>query len=105
LESRICALQKENEALLIRLNEGKSSSETRSKADLNKIDKMLEQQISHWGKRKRSAVDLVNMMSEGRGVSVSCLYEEIGLERDEDYKCSIIEARRLLEPPEKKRKV
>jgi len=104
LDDRIAVLEKENLSLAQRLQEGKSASNKLSKKDAEKIDKILEVQVSLWRKRKRSATDVLNGISEGKGVTMKSLFNEMGLESDEDHRFSINDISSLLEPPSKKRK-
>ena len=109
ISQKISELEQEIEELKGTLSDVKNPSESSntkvySKSDVEKIDKALETQVSLWRKRKRCAMDIVNSISEGSGKTTKALFNDIGLEKDEDYKCSISEAVAILEPATKRKK-
>ena len=99
IEERVAALEKENAELSDRLEQAKGSSETVTKESVEKIDKALKSQVTHWRKRKRCAMEMVNEISEGSGESVKRLFKTIELENDESNVVTLTEAIKATEPP------
>ena len=99
IEEKIATLEKENAELAERLEQAKGSSESMSKESVEKIDKALKSQVTHWRKRKRCAMEMVNEISEGSGESVKRLFKTIELENDESNTTPLSEAIKAIEPP------
>jgi len=104
LRKRIVELQKENERLsgtIQKLKKGGGSS--RSNADSEKILKRYGELVKEWKKRKRIVADVVGAISEGSGKNEKKLYEDIGLEKDEEYGVNIQNFVESPPPPKRRR--
>ena len=59
-----------------------------SKEEKEKVYKGRETYVKAWRKRKRISSDILNAILEGYPKSKKQLYEEVGIETDEDYNVS-----------------
>ena len=59
-----------------------------SKEEKEKVYKGRETCVKAWRKRKRISSDILNAILEGYPKSKKQLYEEVGIETDEDYNVS-----------------
>ena len=96
----ITQLEKEIEQLKHRIEEGKTSK--MGNEEVQYTNKVLESQVALWRKRKRSALAVVDSISEGSGKSINSLLIDIGIDNDENYNVSLSSAMSLL-PSEKTR--
>ncbi|XP_059155998.1 homologous-pairing protein 2 homolog isoform X2 [Physella acuta] len=75
----------EIEALKAKLGKLKEGRVLISKEDKDKVVKNREKYVKEWRKRKRTASDILNSILEGYPKTKKQLFEEIGVETDEDY--------------------
>ncbi|CAI8032610.1 Homologous-pairing protein 2 homolog [Geodia barretti] len=60
-----------------------------SPEECKKVTKAHTEAVRHWRKRKRMTTDIVNAILEGYPKSKKQLFEEVGIETDEDYGVSV----------------
>lgn len=72
-----------------RLTTIKSGKDHVSPEETQKIYSANKETVKQWRKRKRMAMDVINAILEGYPKSKKELYEEVGIETDEDYNVKI----------------
>ncbi|XP_065896703.1 homologous-pairing protein 2 homolog [Dysidea avara] len=72
-----------------RLTKIKSGKDHVSPEETEKIYGSNKEAVRQWRKRKRMAMDVINAILEGYPKSKKELYEEVGIETDEDYNVTI----------------
>ncbi|CAL1542107.1 unnamed protein product [Lymnaea stagnalis] len=82
--SELSQIYPEIEALKLKLTKLKEGRVLISKEEKEIIFKNREKYVKEWRKRKRTASDILNSIMEGYPKSKKQLFEEIGIETDED---------------------
>ncbi|KAH9499143.1 PSMC3 interacting protein [Bulinus truncatus] len=70
------------QAKLAQLKEGRILI---SKEEKDKVIEIREKYVKEWRKRKRISMDIINSVLEGYPKTKKQLFEEVGIETDEDY--------------------
>lgn len=83
--SQLTELTKECDVLQQRLSQMKSAENVVSPEEKEKIYKQNKKLLQEWRKRKRMAMNILNAVLENYPNTKKELYEEIGIETDEDY--------------------
>ncbi|CAI8032609.1 Homologous-pairing protein 2 homolog, partial [Geodia barretti] len=81
-------LEKETGEMNKQLTKLKSGDRV-SPEECKKVTKAHTEAVRHWRKRKRMTTDIVNAILEGYPKSKKQLFEEVGIETDEDYGVSV----------------
>jgi len=81
---KVKALEEENEDMAIRLEMLENKEVLVSAEDKAKIKHAHQQAITHWKKRRRMCKDALDSILESWPKSKKDLFEEIGIETDED---------------------
>ncbi|KAK8743118.1 hypothetical protein OTU49_001538 [Cherax quadricarinatus] len=77
-------LEEEVSQLQLKLSSLQENQVLVSKEEKDQVTKVSEQMIKEWRKRKRMALDVLDAIMEGYPHPKKQLYEEIGIETDED---------------------
>ncbi|XP_045596094.2 homologous-pairing protein 2 homolog [Procambarus clarkii] len=83
-KKKISQLEEEVSKLEHKLSSLKENQVLVSKEEKDKITKASEQMIKQWRKRRRMALDILDAIMEGYPHPKKQLFEEIGIETDED---------------------
>nr|XP_045596094.1 homologous-pairing protein 2 homolog [Procambarus clarkii] len=83
-KKKISQLEEEVSKLEHKLSSLKENQVLVSKEEKDKITKASEQMIKQWRKRRRMALDILDAIMEGYPHPKMQLFEEIGIETDED---------------------
>ncbi|XP_065839944.1 homologous-pairing protein 2 homolog [Oscarella lobularis] len=84
-EAKLASLREECGKLEERLEKIKKESDHVTPEDRDKICKKHTTMVKAWRKRKRLAMDILNAILEGYPKSKKQLFEEVGVETDEEY--------------------
>jgi len=87
-QEEVSRLQSEIEKMREKLEKLQKGTVLISKEEKEKVYKGRETYVKAWRKRKRISSDILNAILEGYPKSKKQLYEEVGIETDEDYNVS-----------------
>lgn len=83
-KAQLALLEKECAQMTARLKSLKSGSSSVTPEESARIRKSHEEAVKQWRKRKRLLTDITDTIMEGYPKSKKQLYEELGIETDED---------------------
>ncbi|XP_005102347.1 homologous-pairing protein 2 homolog [Aplysia californica] len=87
--AELSKLYSELEQLKVKLNKFKEGRVLISKEEKDRVYQNREKYVKEWRKRKRVTSDILNAILEGYPKTKKQLYDDIGIETDEDYNVKV----------------